>query len=163
MFEILSFLFGGMFRLAPEIMKYLDKANERKHELGMIEAQLKADVTRAEVQGKIQMTVAELQVLMEVNRAQMTPIVKTGNLWIDGFNAFWDGVSKSVRPVLTYWYCVVAYGFYKGVIFYNAATILESKSEAILHIWTPQDQQVMWSIIGFWFVDRALRKMGGNA
>jgi len=28
-------LFGGLFRLAPELLKYFDKANERKHELAM--------------------------------------------------------------------------------------------------------------------------------
>jgi hypothetical protein len=32
--------------------------------------------------------------------------------------------------------------------------------EAVLQLWTPQDHQVMWSIIGFWFVDRALKHMG---
>ncbi len=40
MFEILSggllgSIFGGLFRLAPEVLKFLDKGNERKHELSM--------------------------------------------------------------------------------------------------------------------------------
>ena len=32
---LLGSIFGGLFRLAPEILKLLDKANERKHELNM--------------------------------------------------------------------------------------------------------------------------------
>ena len=30
---ILGSLFGGIFRLAPEILKFFDKKNERDHEL----------------------------------------------------------------------------------------------------------------------------------
>jgi len=37
MFEILAGLlggvFGGVFRLAPEVLKFIDKKDERKHEL----------------------------------------------------------------------------------------------------------------------------------
>ncbi len=43
MFEVLSFIFGGIFRLAPEFLKWMDKKDERKHELAMLDAQMKAD------------------------------------------------------------------------------------------------------------------------
>ena len=35
-----------------------------------------------------------------------------------------------------------------------------SWEDAITEIWTPQDHQVMVSILGFWFVDRALKYVG---
>lgn len=40
MFEVLSggllgSIFGGVFRLAPEVLKFFDKKNEREHELAM--------------------------------------------------------------------------------------------------------------------------------
>jgi len=40
MFDLLSggllgSIFGGLFRLAPEVLKFLDKKNERQHELNM--------------------------------------------------------------------------------------------------------------------------------
>ena len=46
MFEILSggifgSLIGGIFRLAPEVLKYLDKGSERTHELAMFQEQCK--------------------------------------------------------------------------------------------------------------------------
>ena len=30
---LLGSIFGGLFRLAPEVLKFLDKKNERQHEL----------------------------------------------------------------------------------------------------------------------------------
>ena len=44
MFEILGggifgSLLGGIFRLAPEVLKYFDKKNERQHELAMFDKQ----------------------------------------------------------------------------------------------------------------------------
>jgi hypothetical protein len=62
-----------------------------------------------------------------------------------------------VRPVLTYWYCVAGYGAYKTATYFIILSTGASWSNAITVLWTPQDQAVMMSIIGFWFVDRALR------
>jgi hypothetical protein len=31
---------------------------------------------------------------------------------------------------------------------------------AVTVLWKPEDHAVMMSIIGFWFVDRAIRRMG---
>ena len=44
MFEILGggifgSLLGGIFRLAPEVLKFFDKKNERQHELAMFDKQ----------------------------------------------------------------------------------------------------------------------------
>ena len=44
MFDILSggllgSIFGGIFRMAPEVLKYFDKANERQHELALFSRQ----------------------------------------------------------------------------------------------------------------------------
>lgn len=43
MFELasglLGSLFGGLFRLAPEIIKFLDRKDERRHELSMFTLQ----------------------------------------------------------------------------------------------------------------------------
>ena len=49
MFETLfGGLLGGLFRLAPEVLKWLDKKDERSHELSMLDkemafAQIKAE------------------------------------------------------------------------------------------------------------------------
>ena len=41
-------LFGGLFRLAPELLKYFDKANERKHELAMFGLQTDLEKQRGQ-------------------------------------------------------------------------------------------------------------------
>lgn len=40
---LLGTLFGGLFRLAPEALKWLDRKDERTHELAMFDKQLEAD------------------------------------------------------------------------------------------------------------------------
>ena len=51
MFEILGggifgSLLGGIFRLAPEVLKYFDKKNERQHELSMFDKQCELEKVR---------------------------------------------------------------------------------------------------------------------
>ncbi len=36
---IFGTIFGGLFRLAPEVLKFLDRKNERSHELAMFNRQ----------------------------------------------------------------------------------------------------------------------------
>ena len=50
MFEMLSggilgSIFGGVFRLAPEVLKWMDKKNEREHELNMFKFQCDREAT----------------------------------------------------------------------------------------------------------------------
>lgn len=53
MFEILSGgifggLLGGIFRLAPEVLKYFDKKDERAHELAMFKNQCELEAQRGQ-------------------------------------------------------------------------------------------------------------------
>ena len=43
---IFGSLLGGIFRLAPEVLKFMDKGNERKHELAMFERQCELEKQR---------------------------------------------------------------------------------------------------------------------
>ena len=45
---LLGSIFGGLFRLAPEILKFLDKKNERQHELSMFQLQTDLEKMRGE-------------------------------------------------------------------------------------------------------------------
>ena len=166
MFEALSFALGGVFRLAPELIKLFDAANARKHEREMLDLQIKADELRAraevqkiEVQGEIQQQLAEINAMIAALQAQGSMSVqRTGNRYVDGFIAIVELVNQSVRPVLTYWYCIFAYGAYKVASYYMILSTGASWTNAVTTLWTPQDHAVMLSIIGFWFVDRALRR-----
>ncbi len=43
---LLGSIFGGLFRLAPEVLKWLDKKNERSHELLMFSRQCDLEAQR---------------------------------------------------------------------------------------------------------------------
>jgi len=166
MFEILSFIFGGVFRLLPEFTRLWDQQKAREHELSMLELNMRLDEQRAklamqtaELQGNIQQSIEELRAIVEATKSQAMTSAVTGNKFVDALMAFADFLSKLVRPVLTYWYCIAAYGAYKTASY---ILIMESGAtwqNAVTLLWTPQDHAVMLSIIGFWFVDRAIRKV----
>ena len=53
MFELLGggvigSVLGGVFRLAPEVLKYFDKKNERLHELSMFARQCELETLRGQ-------------------------------------------------------------------------------------------------------------------
>lgn len=169
MIEILSFIFGGLFRLAPKLMEMREKALDRQHEREMLTLQMQADEKRAQLamqaeeqRADTQRQIAELQAMIAALQTQGVQSQKTGNWLIDFLNGLADAMSKSVRPVLTYWYCVAAYGLYKAATLYLILQSGASWANAASLLWTPNDHAVMFSIIGFWFVDRAIRKREGS-
>lgn len=165
MIEILGMVFGGVLRLIPEAMKLWDRQKDREHEKGMLELQMKADEARAvaarqaaELAGNIQMNSDELKAIIEATRAQATSFAKTGNKYLDAILVMAEVLSSTVRPVLTYWYCVAMYGAYKVALFVLLTDKGFGTANAIMQLWKPEDQAIVMSIISFWFVDRVLRK-----
>lgn len=166
MFEILSFVFGGLFRLAPKLMEMREKALDREHEREMVKLNMELDASRAkldlqkmEVSSEMQQQLAEIQALIAANQAQTSKVFSpTGNKFIDFMLGFVEAANNAVRPILTYWYCVAAYGMYKSCSLYLLLTQDVPFASAVTQLWTSNDHAVMFSIIGFWFVDRAIRK-----
>ena len=115
MFEVLGLIFGGIFRLAPEMMKFLDKKDERKHELALLDKNMEADRLRGEMQ--IRQIEAEADVVL--GKAEIDAIIaatqaqgqKSGVRWIDGFNAL-------LRPLIAFWWVIVLYSGSLCVQFY---------------------------------------------
>lgn len=169
MLEILSFIFGGLFRLAPKLIEMREREKDREHERAMLNLQMQADEKRAQLtmqveekRAETQQQIAELQALITALQTQGQQFKKTGVKWIDGMLAVAEFLSATVRPVLTYWYCVAAYGAYKAASLYLILSTGASVANAVTTLWTPNDHAVMFSIIGFWFVDRAIRKREGS-
>lgn len=151
-----EFLLGGVFRLLPELGKLWEGDRLRKHELELLDKQLELDKARAEykldeikVSGEIQLDAKDADVFLEAVKAQGQ---KTGIEWVDAWNAI-------IRPLITTWNVIVMYTAYKicsGILIFRSNLDVVA---SIKEIWTPTDQAIMLSIIGFWFVDRALRKL----
>lgn len=159
MFELLGIIFGGLFRLAPEVVGIFKQKRENAHELEMTKLQLEIDTARAEkqidmvhAQGEVAAVQAEMALLHQAIIEQGRP---TGIPKIDALNA-------SVRPVLTYWWCIGLHTAHKVVV--TVVALQEGVKLAVLAdmLYTDFDRQVVGSMIGFWFVDRALRRMNRN-
>jgi hypothetical protein len=157
MIELLSMLGGGIFRLLPEITGYFKAKGDRDHEYRMTQLQLQIDQARAQqqldlvhAQAAIEADRSEMQTLAETIKAQAIP---SGVTWI-------DALSSSVRPVLTYWWCLVLYTGYKAITMTTALDGGASLAAVAPLLVTEFDRSVIGSIFAFWFVDRALRKMG---
>lgn len=148
-------LLGGVFRMAPEVLKWLDRKDERKHELNMLDKQIEADRLKleagqklADTQAEERITLADLQAMIEATKAQA---VQTGVKWV-------DALSGLMRPTITFWWVIV---LYTGALVAQFLVLVQqgdSGVQAILRLWGPDERAIVASIVAFWFVDRSLRK-----
>lgn len=145
-------LLGGLFRLAPELMKLFDRANERKHELAMLEAEMEFAKVRGEIamrQTEAQMTVAELQAMLEALKEQGQTARAAGK-WV-------AAISALVRPVITYWF-VVLYSLVKILGMTLAIQAGGDWKEVIVNSWTQDDMGMLMLVLTFWFVGRVYER-----
>ena len=154
MIELLSLLGGGLFRLFPSVLEFFNKKRDLEHELRLLDRQMDLEKLRWQFKSEeiklASEAAAEAEWAKALPAAQKQTITKIG--WVDAMNA-------SVRPILTYWWCLLLYTGYKCINVYVAiaggAGLLEIAGVLV----TEFDQAVIGSIVGFWFLDRALRKM----
>lgn len=85
---LLGSIFGGLFRLAPEVLKFMDRKNERLHELKMFEQQCQLETLRGaqklqEIGARYDMAV-DVGVLDAFKSAmdQQTEMVKAAGGWV---------------------------------------------------------------------------------
>lgn len=155
---VLGSLLGGVFRLAPEFMKLLDRKNERAHELAMFDKQVdlektKGDIRLAEVGAQRDLSI-DTGVMSAFKSAidQQSEMVKVAGGKI-------AALSASVRPVMTY-YVLVLYGIVKTAVFYLSITSNEPGAQIISRIWTPDDMALLCGVVNYWIMDRTLAKRG---
>ena len=148
-------LLGGAFRLAPELLKWLDRKGERGHELSMQDKALEFEKLRgAQRMDEIgagadaAWNVGAIETLREAVRTQGE---KTGVRWA-------DALSASVRPVITYWFMGL-YCTAKTAAFASAVTAGATWGTAILHAWTEGDQALWAGVLNFWFLGRVFDRV----
>lgn len=151
-------LLGGIFRLVPEVLKWMDKKNERTHELSMFQEQCKLEAQRgaqklAEI-GAEREAAVDVGVLDAFKAAidQQTEMIKNAQGWVVSFSA-------SVRPVITY-YLLVMYGVVKACFIAMAYTTDATFAEALTKNWTPDDMGLLTGVVNYWMIDRSLAKRG---
>lgn len=148
MFEaLLGGLLGPLVRMIPEVIKFMDRKNEREHELRMVAASLEADKAKYAAQlGQAELVadssnyVTAVGALQEALRGQFQ---LTGNKWIDGLN-------MSVRPVITYFFFSL-YATIKLQMIYNGVPLIQ--------VWDATDMGLFSGILGFYFMGRVFDKV----
>jgi hypothetical protein len=152
---LLGGLLGGAFRLAPEILKWLDRRGERGHELAMQDKALEFEKLRgaqrmAEIGAASDgaWNVGAVEALRDAVAAQAQ---RSGVGWA-------DALSVSVRPVITYWFMTL-YCAAKMASFAAAVTAGAGWGTAILHAWTEADQALWAGVLNFWFLGRVFDRV----
>ena len=155
---ILGSIFGGLFRMAPEVLKFFDKKNERQHELLMFTRQCELETLRG--QQKLAEIGAQREAAIDVGVMdafqsaieQQATMVKAAGGWA-------ASLSASVRPVLTYWVLFV-WSFIHVWFAWNAWITGAPPVEVFKIMMSPDFSALLAGTINFWFLDRTLAKRG---
>jgi hypothetical protein len=155
---IFGSLLGGIFRLAPEVLKFLDKKNERGHELEMFNRQCELEAQRgqqkmAEIGAQHEATV-DAGVMNAFNAAieSQTEMVKAAGGWA-------ASLSASVRPVVTYWILFIWSGVHLWMGYSSWRTGLDP-SEVFKLMMSADFSALVSGTLNYWFLDRTLAKRG---
>ncbi len=158
---LLGGLLGGIFRIAPEIFKFIDRKDERKHELALQEKALEFQkltgsqkIEEIKTTADLEYDKGAMQALVEAIKGQEAP---SGIKWIDGF-------SKLMRPLITTQWVILLYpsvilAHFFILLFYTNEPITFQKIVTVLPlIFGENEKAICAGIINFWFLDRVLRK-----
>ena len=148
MFELIGALIGGVFRLAPEVLKILDRKFEREHELKKLDVEVSIAKMQAEFalqQGHQRLQEHELDAIGEAFKQQAESDSRAWK-WVASLSAL-------VRPAVTYWF-VFFYSVVKAAGLYLAFLQDGSWTAVLLSGWTDYDEGMLSLILTFWFVGR---------
>jgi hypothetical protein len=137
MITLLGSLLGFFSAAFPDLLKLFRDAQDRKHELKILEMQMEQQrqghSQRLEEIG-IQADIAESQALYKTYH--------TGIRWVDALNG-------TVRPV-------IAYSFF---LLYTSVKIMHFSADMPWLLWSEEDQAIFAGIISFYFGQRAMAKL----
>lgn len=155
---IFGSLLGGLFRLAPEVLKFFDRKNERQHELEMFKNQCQLEAQRGsqklqEIGARHEMAV-DVGILDAFKSAveQQTEMTKAAGGWV-------ASLSASVRPIVTYW-ILGLWSFVHVWFAWNAWLSGASPKEVFITMMTADFAALVGGTLNYWFLDRTLKQRG---
>lgn len=155
---IFGSLLGGIFRLAPEVLKFFDKKNERSHELLMFQRQCDLEQIRGQQKlaeiGAARDAAIDVGVMDAFNAAinQQAEMSKAAGGWA-------ASLSASVRPVVTYW-VILLWSFVHIWFAWNAWLQGAAPREVFNTMMTADFMALVSGTINYWFLDRTLKQRG---
>jgi len=148
MVTLLASIVGFIGSVLPEIVKYFKDANDKKHELAILEKQIEYSKSSAN------RSLEEIHISRDIlEQASLYSTYKTEISWVDAINGL-------VRPVLAYSFFIM----YIGVkyIQYRAISANAILIEYIGVIWSLDDQAIFAGIISFYYGQRTFQKLWKN-
>jgi hypothetical protein len=155
---LLGSIFGGLFRMAPEVLKWLDKKNEREHELNMFKFQCDLEAQRGQQKlaeiGAQREAAIDTGVMNAFQSAieQQTEMVKAAGGWV-------ASLSASVRPVVTYW-ILGLWSFIHIWLSWNAWVSGMPPLDVFKVMMSADFAALVSGTLNYWFLDRTLAKRG---
>jgi hypothetical protein len=157
MFDLLSggllgSIFGGLFRLAPEVLKFLDKKNERQHELSMFQLQTDLEKMRGEFRMEekyVDYSIQQMDTIKEAFKEQAQTAKEAG--WFASF------ITAITRPGLTW----IAFGVYVAVKAAGLTIAFQTNAnwaEVLTKSYDEDDFAMLNMMLTFWFVGRSIEK-----
>ena len=149
---LLGSIFGGLFRLAPEVLKFLDKKNERQHELSMFQLQTDLEKLRGEFRMEekyVDYSIQQMDTIKEAFKEQAETAKAAG--W------FVAAISALVRPGIT-WAIFFLYATVKAAALVIAFQTGADWMQVVTKCWDEDDFGLFTMILTFWFVGRSIEK-----
>lgn len=151
---LLGGLLSSAFRLTPEILKWIDRKGEQTHELAIQDKNIQLERLRtqneqitAAAKTETAIKTAELNTFQSAIESQVA-ITQIG--WA-------DALSKSVRPIITYWFMALNCAS-KTAAFVLSLNTDGDFTSAFQLVWTESDQALWAGVLNFWFLGRVFEK-----
>ena len=149
---LLGSIFGGLFRLAPEVLKFLDKKNERQHELSMFQLQTDLEKMRGEFKMEekyVDYSIQQMDTIKAAFQEQAETAKAAG--W------FVAAISALVRPGIT-WCLFFMYASVKAAALVIAFQTGANWMEVVTKCWDEDDFALFTMVLTFWFVGRSIER-----
>jgi len=149
---LLGSIFGGIFRLAPEVLKFLDKKNERQHELSMFQLQTDLEKMRGEFKMEekyVDYSIQQMDTIKAAFQEQAETAKAAG--W------FVAAISALVRPGIT-WCLFFMYAAVKAAALVIAFQTGANWMEVVTKCWDEDDFALFTMVLTFWFVGRSIER-----
>lgn len=149
---VLGSLFGGLFRLAPEVLKFFDRKNERSHELSMFKLQTDLEKVKGDYKMEEKYTdfsIAQMNAIQAANETD-AKIASNSYKWV-------SALIGSVRPGIT----LILFMFYiivKITFIANGFAMDMQWAEIVRQTWTQDDFMMLMMVLTYWFLGRDIAK-----
>ena len=145
--------------MAPEVLKWLDKKNERAHELNMFKFQCDLEAQRGAqklseigAQREAAIDVGVMDAFQSAIEQQTEMVKAAGAGWV-------ASLSASVRPVVTYW-ILALWSFVHIWLSYNAWVSGMPPLDVFKVMMSADFAALVSGTLNYWFLDRTLAKRG---